>query len=104
MADTDSKDYMQMLLNSPMRSGAGSATRAADSLAGVLAERPQGTCARVSIRGRVHSTSPVACLIAVLVARYRFTVHAHWHGRSWCVWASAQVLPVTGPRMVRAAP
>ncbi|KAG2427366.1 hypothetical protein HXX76_012559 [Chlamydomonas incerta] len=42
MADTNSKDYMQMLVNSPMRSGAGSATRAADSLAGVLAERPQG--------------------------------------------------------------
>jgi hypothetical protein len=42
MADTSSKDYMQMLLNSPMRPGAGSATRPAASLAGVLAERPQG--------------------------------------------------------------
>ncbi|KAG2424490.1 hypothetical protein HYH02_015163 [Chlamydomonas schloesseri] len=43
MADTNSKDYMQMLLNSPMRPGAGSATLPAASLAGVLAERPPGT-------------------------------------------------------------
>ncbi len=42
MAETSSKDYMQMLLNSPMRPGAGSATLPAASLAGVLAERPQG--------------------------------------------------------------
>ncbi|KAG2493228.1 hypothetical protein HYH03_008644 [Edaphochlamys debaryana] len=38
MADTDSKDYMAMLMNSSRSAGAGSATRAADAIAGVLAE------------------------------------------------------------------
>ncbi|GLC39268.1 hypothetical protein PLESTB_001649300 [Pleodorina starrii] len=38
MASPEGKDYMEMLLNSPRRDGTGSATRAADVLAGVLAE------------------------------------------------------------------
>ncbi|GIL64357.1 hypothetical protein Vafri_18328 [Volvox africanus] len=40
MAEPEQKDYMDMLLNSPRRDGAGSAMRAADALAGVLAEIP----------------------------------------------------------------
>ncbi|GIL82116.1 hypothetical protein Vretimale_7120 [Volvox reticuliferus] len=40
MAAPEQKDYMDMLLNSPRRDGAGSAMRAADALAGVLTEMP----------------------------------------------------------------
>lgn len=39
MAPTESKDYMQILMNTPRREGAGSAEQAASSLSGVLATR-----------------------------------------------------------------